>query len=343
MITVTPLAQLSGLGPSGGLALFFTMGMVAAVNPCGFAMLPAYLSYFLGLDDDDRRAPVMSPTPPPLYGTDSGGEQAHAVGGASSPVPVQQVGNLAQVARALRVAFTVSAGFMTVFAVAGLAVRHTSVPVYEYAPWISIVIGTALVILGVAMVRGFELTVNLPKLNRGGRERTLTSMYVFGLSYAIASIGCTLPIFLGAVAGTMNRDSFADGLVVFGLYGAGMALVLAALTMTMALARTSLVAALRSARAYVNTAAGVLVTLAGVYVVSYGVLELSTYSARQPGDIPSSPVTDMVSSWSAEVTNWVQQTGVAGVTVRLGVLVALFAGLAVLVRRRAGDRSPAAR
>ncbi|MFN7150094.1 MAG: cytochrome C biosynthesis protein, partial [Microthrixaceae bacterium] len=24
--------------------------MVATVNPCGFAMLPAYLSYFLGLE-----------------------------------------------------------------------------------------------------------------------------------------------------------------------------------------------------------------------------------------------------------------------------------------------------
>ena len=32
------------------LALAFTAGMVATVNPCGFAMLPAYLSYFLGLE-----------------------------------------------------------------------------------------------------------------------------------------------------------------------------------------------------------------------------------------------------------------------------------------------------
>jgi len=34
------------------LALAFTTGMVATVNPCGFAMLPAYLSFFLGIEDE---------------------------------------------------------------------------------------------------------------------------------------------------------------------------------------------------------------------------------------------------------------------------------------------------
>ena len=34
----------------GAFALAFTAGMLATVNPCGFAMLPAYLSYFLGIE-----------------------------------------------------------------------------------------------------------------------------------------------------------------------------------------------------------------------------------------------------------------------------------------------------
>ena len=39
-------------------ALAFTTGMVATVNPCGFAMLPAYLSFFVGIEDAARRAPA---------------------------------------------------------------------------------------------------------------------------------------------------------------------------------------------------------------------------------------------------------------------------------------------
>ena len=40
-------------------ALALTAGMVATVNPCGFAMLPAYLAYFVGAEDaadDDEDA-----------------------------------------------------------------------------------------------------------------------------------------------------------------------------------------------------------------------------------------------------------------------------------------------
>ena len=39
----------------GPLAYAFGVGMVATFNPCGFAMLPAYLSYFLGLEDASTR------------------------------------------------------------------------------------------------------------------------------------------------------------------------------------------------------------------------------------------------------------------------------------------------
>ena len=37
------------------LAIAFGAGMLATVNPCGFAMLPAYLGYFLGLEDARTR------------------------------------------------------------------------------------------------------------------------------------------------------------------------------------------------------------------------------------------------------------------------------------------------
>ena len=32
----------------GAIALALTTGVITAFNPCGFAMLPAYVSYFVG-------------------------------------------------------------------------------------------------------------------------------------------------------------------------------------------------------------------------------------------------------------------------------------------------------
>ena len=41
---------------SADLAFPFTLGLVAAFNPCGFAMLPVYVSFFLGKDSDTSTA-----------------------------------------------------------------------------------------------------------------------------------------------------------------------------------------------------------------------------------------------------------------------------------------------
>ena len=291
------MTVLAGVGPDQAWAWWLALGMVATVNPCGFAMLPAYLSYFLGLEDSDAEVPQAS------------------------------------VAQAVRVTAAVASGFMAVFALAGLAVRLTSLPVYEVAPWISIVIGLALLALGVAMLFGAELSVRLPRLDRGGRERTVRSMFVFGVSYAIASIGCTLPLFLRPVAKTFRRDSFLDGILVFAVYGLGMALVLLALTVGIALARTSIVRSLRRVQPYIGRVSGGLVALAGAYVAYYGWHEVRM--ARQ-GTVPDAPITDVVAGWSTDATQWIQQVG----SVRIAVVVTiLVAGVIAAVRygRSSGD------
>jgi len=263
--------------------------MVATVNPCGFAMLPAYLSYYLGLDDETRDG--------------------------SGAAPLGQ---------AARVALAVSAGFLAVFAVAGALVELLDAPVYEYAPWISLVIGLALLVLGVAMVTGFELVVRLPKLQHRGRARTVRSMFLFGVSYAVASIGCTLPTFLIAVAGTIDDKSIADGLVAFACYAAGMALVLTTLTVTLALARTSVVRFLRWSQRYVNRVAGALVAVAGAYVAWYGALELRTYRSSA-GSVPSSTITERMAALSADISDWINSVGAVPLAIVLGLVLTLTA------------------
>jgi len=276
------------------LALAFTAGMVATVNPCGFAMLPAYLSFFLGVD---------------AKATD--GEDARA-----------------GIGRALAVAAAVSAGFVLVFGIAGLIISNLSRSLYDWAPWVTVGIGIALVALGIALLFGFELNVRLPKLERGGRSRGLGSMFVFGVSYAVASLGCTLPIFLSAVSATFRTANLASGLAVFAAYALGMALVLMALTIALALARHSLVRWLRSALPYVNRIAGALLVIAGAYVTYYAIYEIRL----RPGDTGDGGPVDTVTGISSDISTWVQNTGGTRIGLALGVVVAV--GVALTVRRR---------
>ncbi len=269
------------------LALAFAAGMVASVNPCGFPMLPAYLSYFLGLEASD-----------PTTG--------------------------ASVSRSLGVGASVAGGFLAVFALAGLATSHLSAQVERWAPWATIPIGVALVVLGIAMARGLEVRLVLPR-PRGGRTRSGRSMFLFGVSYAVASLSCTLGPFMTTVAATFRREDLASSMAAFVAYATGMSIVLLALTVSMGLARRSLLVGLRRALPHVSRLAGVLLAVAGAYVAYYGWYELRV----QRGHLSGSGPVDLVTGWSDSVSAWVLDVG----AVRLGATMAVLLGAAVVTSR----------
>ena len=278
------------------LAYAFTAGLVATVNPCGFPMLPAYLSYFIGVDEP---------------GADAG----------------------SRVLRALVAGAAVSIGFLAVFAALGVPINAGVTWIYRAVPWLTLVVGAALLAVGVAMLAGRRLIVALPRLDRGGDHRSFASMVVFGVSYAVASLSCTLPIFLTVVAGTAERANPASGLLAFLAYGTGMSVVLMTVSLGLALARESMVRRLRGALRYADRAAGALLVAVGVYLLVYGVY------AMDPLRAAVSPV-GVVGRWSAAASSWLLQGGP-----RLGVALAAMSALAAATvwwrRRWRGSGTPA--
>jgi cytochrome c-type biogenesis protein len=221
---------------NGPFALAVTAGMVATVNPCGFALLPAYLSAFVGLQD--------------------------------------RPGRLGGVGRAIAVSAVLTAGFVSVFGLLGMVFSGVLEQVQQYAPWFTIVFGVIVVGLGIYLLTGRELVLALPKLERGGADGTLLSMYLFGVSYAIASLSCAIAPFLVVTSSASNADNFASRVLTFVLYGVGMGLVITVLTVALALARTSVVTRFRELMPVMNRIAGGLMVVTGAYVAYYGYYEL---------------------------------------------------------------------
>jgi cytochrome c biogenesis protein CcdA len=217
---------------SDRLWLSFGSGLLAAVNPCGFVLLPTYLMYFLGV----------------------------------SGRPGTQ---RATVRRALLVSAALSAGFMTIFIIVGGVSRLFTDWLNQNAKYVSLLIGVALVILGIAMLFGYRLPFSTPKLETGKRDQTVTSMYVFGLAYAIASIGCTIGPFSATVLGTIDTDGFFQGIIAIVLYGLAMSLLITTLTVTLALAQGGLLKSLRIGMTYVEIASAVIMILSGLYLTWY--------------------------------------------------------------------------
>lgn len=276
----------------GPFALALAAGMAATVNPCGFALLPAYLAAFV-----------------------SDGDQ-------------QGVG---AVPRAFAVSAVVTAGFVAVFGTFGLVITPLALSVEKYLPWATVVIGLALVGLGVSLARGRELSAHLPKLGKGGRDGTLPSMFLYGVSYAIASLSCTIGPFLAVTSTTFRSESFFAGVGVFVAYALGMGVVVTALTVAVALAKAGLIGRLRQVMPYVSKASGYLLVVAGAYVAWYGWFEIRTLN----GGGGSDPIVDR----ALVVQKWLQDAVASGDPVRLAwllgaVLVAVGVGIWMIRKRR---------
>jgi cytochrome c-type biogenesis protein len=267
----------------------FGVGMVATFNPCGFAMLPAYLSYFLGLEGS----------------THPEGRDAQTT-----------------VLRALAVGAVMTLGFVVVFGILGLVLRPVLSTVQEYLPWVTIALGVVLLVLGGYMLTGRTFTVNLPKINRGTDSREFTSVFLFGISYALVSLSCTIALFTAAVVTTIETESFAIGVGAFVAYALGMGLVIMVLTLAIAVARQSLVRNVRRVIPYVNRISGVLLIVAGAYVAYYGWYELRV--AR--GELSGGGVAGWMFDLNGRMSTWVSDVG----PTRLGLLLALVICVAVL-------------
>lgn len=272
------------------LAAAFVAGMVSTVNPCGFAMLPAYLGFFL---------------------TDLPGGSGR---------------------RVASVTLAVASGFLVVFTAAGVLLAMGIRTVVHVIPWLALAVGAGLVVVGVAQLRGRRLLPYLPGPSRVTKEASFSGMFGFGVSYAVASLSCTLPIFMSLVGGAVAARTVSQAILTFVAYGSGMAIVVAGITVLVAGGRRALVDRVRHAGRRIDLVAGWTMTLAGLFIVWYWATVLSSGAAALGAN--------RIVRWIDQASAWV--TGVLSrnslLTTAILVLILGVAYLLQLVRRRRVDQ-----
>ena len=218
----------------------FGAGLVSAVNPCGFAMLPVYLSLYLGAEDQKY----------------------------------QQQTWVFRLARAITVALTVMAGYGLLFGVIGVAVSAGGTYLMNLMPWVSVVIGIGLIFLGIWLLMGRSLSFSIfTRLGSNiGDPRTISikGFFLFGVAFGASSLSCTLPIFLVVVGGSISTGDFGESLLQFLWYILGTTFVFIILTGSLAFVKgPAVVDAFRRFSRHVNRLSAVLLILAGTYICYY--------------------------------------------------------------------------
>ena len=234
------LSGMSGdkLDNIGIFGFTYAAGMVSTVNPCGFAMLPAYLGLYLGAAD--------------------------AAGGVASTT--------SRVRQAIIVGLLVTSGVLLLFGTVGIVLSAGLTTIRSVIPWLGLIIGVVLTFAGAWVLLGGKL--NIGAFSRAAshmgdaRKTNLRGYFLFGLSYGTASLSCTLPIFI-AVVGFGTTTSFLSALGQFIIYGLGMGTVILVLTLGMAVFKGAMVGGLRKALPYIQPVSAAIMLLAGSYIVFY--------------------------------------------------------------------------
>jgi cytochrome c biogenesis protein CcdA len=287
------------------VGLAFGAGLLAALNPCGFAMLPAYLALVVRGEDVDRHAAV---------------------------------------ARAVTATAAMAAGFLAVFGGFGVLTVSAAATVQRYLPYVTVVIGIVLVALGIWLLAGREITM-LRGAARGARwapTARLGSMFTYGISYAVASLSCTVGPFLAVTAAALRGGSVLGGMAVYVAYAAGFTLVVGVLAVAAALASSAAVDRMRRIVPYVNRISGALLLVVGVYVGYYGLYEIRLFAGN--GN-PEDPVIAAAGRVQGAIAGWVHQHGAWPWLVALAALIiAAFAAAwraSASARYRRADRATA--
>jgi len=280
------------------VATALTAGMIAAFNPCGFALLPGYLALFLG----DRTDPLVHP-----------------------------------IRRSLAVAGAVTAGFIAVFGVAAILISALTWQLSTFIPYLTLIFGPALIVLGIWLLLGKEIRVGIPRLQASIGTNPL-GMFVYGVVYATVSLSCTLPIFLIAVASSFAASTPVVAVLTLLSYALGMGLVLLVLTLAVALARTSIVSTSRNLVRYVNRLSGALLVLAGTYLTWYGYLDVQLLRGTAGATLPENVVT----TWTSRISTTIDNTGGPAIAGFIIVITLVLLGL-IAWRVRSSRRSESTR
>jgi cytochrome c biogenesis protein CcdA len=230
------VANLASLLPFG---YAFSAGMVTTVSPCGIAMLPAYVSIYMGGQEDGFWA--------------------------KSP--------LRRSARALTMSGVVTLGFVVFFGIMGAILSLGGQFLLTFIPWMAVIIGVALSLLGIYLLFGGHFYTNLParlarRLGKNG-DLGIKGFLIFGIAYGIAALSCALPVFLAVVGSALATKGFASGLLQFVSFALGMGFVIAIVTIGSTLFKETVNRWLRRLVPVVARLSGLLLILAGGYILYF--------------------------------------------------------------------------
>ena len=240
---------------SANVYLFAVVAGVASFfSPCAFPLLPSYFSFYQTAGKH-------------LEGPRTGAGKAIKFG----------------LAAALGV-ITFALILGTVIAVLGTGVAQgLSISASESSQFVRIfrgIVGSILVTLGVVQLLGWNLKPNFvdafafyTRPRRAGERRPATNLYLYGLGYNAAGMGCTAPILAGLIVVALASGGLTSALGAFFVFAITMGALMLVVSLLVAASEETLISRMKAATPKIKRAASYILIFVGAFNI-YTVINL---------------------------------------------------------------------
>ncbi len=213
----------------------FIAGLVAFFAPCSFAILPGYITYYISKysSEDKKRRLIKNIIQGFVFGV------------------------------------IASIGFFTVFGLAGFGVIAIGQFIKQFIPWIAVITGIILIFVGILMFFGKDFLLFQSTKLKFMHQNEKAGIYLFGIVYAIGSLGCVFPIFLSIVIQGIAYKSILDGIYTILAYILGMSIIMIAITTLTFATKYLILKKLEKILPYVKKLSAVVLVFAGIYMIYY--------------------------------------------------------------------------
>tara|TARA_B100001996_G_scaffold303109_1_gene243842 strand:- start:673 stop:1533 length:861 start_codon:yes stop_codon:yes gene_type:complete len=225
------------------LGYSFAAGVLAAINPCGIVMLPAYLGLYVYNNSDTNDITTSK-----------------------------------KIVNSLSIILFVGIGFVALFSIAAIIVSLSSELIGGFIPFLSILLSLLILYFGIGELKGekiFSSKISSFSSRIGNpKNANPIGFILFGVSYGIASIGCALPIFISVVTKSINSPNSQKIFIDFISYSLGMISVITVLTAATFISINSTKRINSFFRRWSSLIFGIFLTFAGIFMLSYWAYDL---------------------------------------------------------------------
>lgn len=213
------------------LAAFgFVAGVGAFFAPCAFVLFPAYISYYLTALGPDRES----------------------------------------AGRSLILGLTCATGSVVFFALAAIAISLLGGAASRFLVATKPVIAIGVVMLGVALLADVRLpSIPVSLVRAGPRSSPTAGLFVYGFGYALATTGCTLPIYVSIIVLPLTSGAGGAAVVTFASFAAAMAFMMVLTSLLVGLARADMLRRLEASTVWIKRTTGAVLIVAGIYLGYY--------------------------------------------------------------------------